>query len=68
MKKLYLIIFKLYIIKIRQMSANINGLFVVLAIFGGLLFLNVATYYFYVLYKKFKHKNNIDSEKEIFLI
>jgi len=50
------------------MSANINGLFVVLAIFGGLLFLNVATYYFYVLYKKFKHKNNIDSEKEIFLI
>jgi hypothetical protein len=45
------------------MSANMHGLLLVIAIFGGLLLLILIGYLFYFSYKKIKEKktkNNLD--------
>lgn len=49
------------------MSVNINGMLIVLAIFGGSLFVIGVAYLFVGLCKKIKCKNNIYDDSEFFL-
>jgi hypothetical protein len=49
------------------MSANINGLLLVIGIFGGLLIMNLFGYLLYVCHKKSRNRNDNYQIEELFL-